>query len=403
MRSTGRSVSNPSEIRDFKKAIAEYFNSGYLPDDPKRIVDTDNLDVIPDRLEPLLVTQHKQGFLTPELTEEIGIIYDDIREARSPMEKQMDEDYDFNQYGGGDVNLVEDIPNEMFRNNLINTFGEAEVKAAVAIKKKGGLSGLQLGLKESDTFEDELVWLLEGRNHPEHPMLYVKEDGASAKYLGPKATPPSTGGGVTNIGVQNNDAAMNRLKEMVDDYKDNPFLLKPFRDAVESGDKFGIFNDEQRKAAVSYIDSVLQPQLYKAPEETLLDKDIKRREGIENVDQSLDNIKGDLGTLNEMKSEKNRILSEAVDEIDTQATDDYVTGKFVDDKIAENERLTKVGEAVSMEIAEAKNAMEKAIAEGRMEEAAVIAEEIKRMSQKFEDGIKTIKQSSQELLWTSQT
>ena len=48
-----------------------------------------------------------------------------------------------------------------------------------------------------------------------------------------------------------------------------------------------------------------------------------------------------------MKSEKNRILSEAVDEIDTQATDDYVTGKFVDDKIAENERLTKVGEAVS--------------------------------------------------------
>ena len=387
MRSTGRSVSNPSEIRDFKKAIAEYFNSGYLPDDPKRIVDTDNLDVIPDRLEPLLETQHKQGFLTPELTEEIGIIYDDIREARSPMEKQMDEDYDFNQYGGVDVNLVEDIPNEMFRNNLINTFGEAEVKAAVAIKKKGGLSGLQLGLKESDTFEDELVWLLEGRNHPEHPMLYVKEDGASAKYLGPKATPPSTGGGVTNIGVQNNDAAMNRLKEMVDDYKDNPFLLKPFRDAVESGDKFGIFNDEQRKAAVSYIDSVLQPQLYKAPEETLLDKDIKRREGIENVDQSLDNIKGDLGTLNEMKSEKNRILSEAVDEIDTQATDDYVTGKFVDDKIAENERLTKVGEAVSMEIAEAKNAMEKAIAEGRMEEAAVIAEELKRMSQKLEDGM----------------
>ena len=132
----------------------------------------------------------------------------------------MDEDYDFNQYGGVDVDLVQDIPNEMFRNNLINTFGEAEVKAAVAIKKKGGLSGLQLGLKESDTFEDELVWLLEGRNHPEHPMLYVKEDGASAKYLGPKATPPSTGGGVTNIGVQNNDAAMNRLKEMVDDYKD---------------------------------------------------------------------------------------------------------------------------------------------------------------------------------------
>ncbi len=363
MRSTGRSVSNPSEIRDFKKAIAEYFNSGYLPDDPKRIVDTDNLDVIPNRLEPLLETQHKQGFLTPELTEEIGIIYDDIREARSPMEKQMDEDYDFNQYGGVDVDLVQDIPNEMFRNNLINTFGEAEVKAAVAIKKKGGLSGLQFGLKESDTFEDELVWLLEGRNHPEHPMLYVKEDGASAKYLGPKATPPSTGGGVTNIGVQNNDAAMNRLKEMVDDYKNNPFLLKPFRDAVESGDKFGIFNDEQRKAAVSYIDSVLQPQLYKAPEETLLDKDIKRREGIQNINRN-----------------------EPVEEINTQATDDYMAGKFVDDMIAENERITKVGQAVSMEITEAKNAMEKAMAEGRMEEAAVIAEELKRMSSKLEEG-----------------
>ena len=364
MRSTGRSVSNPSEIRDFKKAIAEYFNSGYLPDDPKRIVDTDNLDVIPERLEPLLETQHKQGFLTPELTEEIGIIYDDIREARSPMEKQMDEDYDFNQYGGVDVDLVQDIPNEMFRNNLINTFGEAEVKAAVAIKKKGGLSGLQIGLKESDTFEDELVWLLEGRNHPEHPMLYVKEDGASAKYLGPKATPPSTGGGVTNIGVQNNDAAMNRLKEMVDDYKDNPFLLKPFRDAVESGDKFGIFNDEQRKAAVSYIDSVLQPQLYKAPEETLLDKDIKRREGIQNINRN-----------------------EPVEEIDTQKTDDYLTDKFIEDTISKYERDTKIGEAVSMEIAEAKNALEKAVAEGRIEEAEVIADELRRMSQKLEDGM----------------
>lgn len=364
MRSTGRSVSNPSEIRDFKKAIAEYFNSGYLPDDPKRIVDTDNLDVIPNRLEPLLETQHKQGFLTPELTEEIGIIYDDIREARSPMEKQMDEDYDFNQYGGVDVDLVQDIPNEMFRNNLINTFGEAEVKAAVAIKKKGGLSGLQIGLKESDTFEDELVWLLEGRNHPEHPMLYVKEDGASAKYLGPKATPPSTGGGVTNIGVQNNDAAMNRLKEMVDDYKDNPFLLKPFRDAVESGDKFGIFNDEQRKAAVSYIDSVLQPQLYKAPEETLLDKDIKRREGIQNINRN-----------------------EPVEEIDTQKTDDYLTDKFIEDTISKYERDTKIGEAVSMEIAEAKNALEKAVAEGRIEEAEVIADELRRMSQKLEDGM----------------
>lgn len=364
MRSTGRSVSNPSEIRDFKKAIAEYFNSGYLPDDPKRIVDTDNLDVIPNRLEPLLETQHKQGFLTPELTEEIGIIYDDIREARSPMEKQMDEDYDFNQYGGVDVDLVQDIPNEMFRNNLINTFGEAEVKAAVAIKKKGGLSGLQIGLKESDTFEDELVWLLEGRNHPEHPMLYVKEDGASAKYLGPKATPPSTGGGVTNIGVQNNDAAMNRLKEMVDDYKDNPFLLKPFRDAVESGNKFGIFNDEQRKAAVSYIDSVLQPQLYKAPEETLLDKDIKRREGIQNINRN-----------------------EPVEEIDTQKTDDYLTDKFIEDTISKYERDTKIGEAVSMEIAEAKNALEKAVAEGRIEEAEVIADELRRMSQKLEDGM----------------
>ena len=365
MRSTGRSVSNPSEIRDFKKAIAEYFNSGYLPDDPKRIVDTDNLDVIARDLEPLLETQHKQGFLTPELTEEIGIIFDDIRDSRSPIQKQMDEDYDFNQYGGVDVDLVQDIPNEMFRNNLINTFGEGEVKAAVAIKKKGALSGGmgRFGLKESDTFEDELVWLLEGRNHPEHPMLYVKEDGASAKYLGPKSTPPSTGGGVTNIGVQNNDAAMNRLKEMVELHKDNPFLLGPFRDAVASGDKFGIFNDEQRKAAVAYIESILQPQLYKAPEETLLDKEIKRREGIENINRN-----------------------EPVEEIDTQATDDYLKNKFIEDTISKYETDRKIGDAVSMEIAEAKNALEKAVAEGRIEEAHVIADELRRMSQKLEEG-----------------
>ena len=37
-----------------------------------------------------------------------------------------------------------------------------------------------------------------------------------------------------------------------------------------------------------------------------------------------------------------------------------MASKFVDDMIAENERITKMGEAVSMEIAEAKNAMEKA-------------------------------------------
>ena len=88
-----------------------------------------------------------------------------------------------------------------------------------------------------------------------------------------------------------------------------------------------------------------------------------------------------------MKSERNKILSDAVEEIDTQKTDDYMTDKFIEDTISKYERDTKIGDAVSMEIAEAKMAMEKAVAEGRMEEAEVIANELRRMSQKLEDGM----------------
>ena len=70
MRRSGYNVSNPTELRDLKKAIAEYYNAGYAPGDPKRIQLDDNLDDWA-RIEPFLDTQHKQGFITKEFIREI--------------------------------------------------------------------------------------------------------------------------------------------------------------------------------------------------------------------------------------------------------------------------------------------------------------------------------------------
>ncbi len=57
MRRSGYDVSNPSELRDIKKAIAEYYNAGYAPDDPKRLYLDDSLDDW-KRIEPFLESQH---------------------------------------------------------------------------------------------------------------------------------------------------------------------------------------------------------------------------------------------------------------------------------------------------------------------------------------------------------
>tara|TARA_B100001996_G_scaffold379436_1_gene365179 strand:+ start:726 stop:2936 length:2211 start_codon:yes stop_codon:yes gene_type:complete len=337
MRRSGYDVSNPSELRDIKKAIAEYYNAGYAPDDPKRLYLDDSLDDW-KRIEPFLETQHKQGFITKEFLREVGDIFEDIRESRNVDEIRLDKEADFGRFGGVDVDLVKDIPNETFRNNLIEAFGKSEVEAAIRIKKHSGLEGhdpAEWGIKTSENWEDELVWLLEGRNHPEHPMLYERIDGAASKYIGNKSNPtPPSGGGITSI-------------------KDSEF----------KGNEFDNIFDKMQ-------------DMVKSDDPTT-----------SSVGESLDNIADDLGKISESKKKRNKILNDALDEIlGPEEVDDLMTDDWVDKRVKEMATQTKIADATTAEIAEAKQAMEMAVEQGRVEEAKTIAEELLRMGVKLDEG-----------------
>jgi len=336
MRRSGYNVSNPSELRDLKKAIAEYYNAGYEPGNPKRLYLEDDIDDW-QRIEPFLEVQHKQGFITKEFIREVGDIFEDIRGSRSADEVRIDKEADFGGYAA-DVDIIKDIPNETFRNNLIEAFGKGEVEAAIRIKKSGGLTGhdpAKWGIKTSENWEDELVWLLEGRNHPEHPMLYERVDGAASKYIGNKSDPtPPSGEGITSI-----------------------------KDAEFKGNEFdGIFNKMQ--------------DMIKSDDPTT-----------STVGSSLDNIAKDLDTISKNKKKRNQILSDALDEIDpSQSTDNAMTDDWVDQRIKEMDTQTKVADATTAEIAEAKLAMDTALDQGRVEEAKTIADELRRMGVKLDKG-----------------
>ena len=374
-RTSGSNASLPSEIRDLKKALAEYYNAGYAPGDPKRMVLQDNLDdwaILDNFLEVI----HKQGFIDQHFIKEIAEIFEGIRADRTVDQIKLDEEYDLGGYSTG-VNLAEDIPNEIFRNNLIEAFGKGEVEAAVRIKKDSGIKDRdpsKWGIKTSENWEDELVWLLEGRNHPEHPLRYEREDGASSKYMGIKGNTPLGGGPkgeVANLGVQNEGEAMARVQQMIDEISNNEWLLRPFRDALASGEKFGIFNDIQRQQAVASADEALA----------------KLGTADTSVGGSLDNISKDISTLIESKKKRNQILKDAVDEIDpSQETDNILTDNWVDKRISEIDRETKIAQATSQEIEEAQQAMAIAIEQGRIEEAKTIADELKRMGVKLDEG-----------------
>ena len=336
MRRSGYDVSNPSELRDLKKAIAEYYNAGYAADDPKRLYLDDSLDDW-SRIEPFLETQHKQGFITKEFIRDIGDIFDDLRESRSADDIRLDKDADFGNYTAN-VDLVKDLPNETFRNNLIEAFGKGEVEAAVRIKKSGALQGQdpgKWGMKTSDNWEDELVWLLEGRNHPEHPLYYKKLDGAASKYIGNKSDPtPPSGEGITSI----TDAQ----------FKGNEFdnIFDKMQDMVKSDDPT-----------------------------------------TSSVGKSLDNIADDLAKIGESKKKRNKILNDAIDEIlGPEEVDDLMTDDWVDNRAKEIDTETKVADATLAEITEAKQAMQMAVEQGRIEEAKTIADELLRMGVKLDEG-----------------
>lgn len=257
IRGTGRSVSKPSEIRDLKKAIAEYYNAGYAVGDPKRMVLTETLDDW-DGINRFLEVQHKQGFIDEAFAEEIGQLFDEARAIRNENEVNFDAVQDRGSLDTNVVSIEQYIPNELFRENLIKAFSEGEVLEALRIKVD---QSVEIPGIKSGSFEDELVWLLEARNSPSGwPLDAKRTDGAASKYMGSKENfgkPDEGPKEVTNLGVQNEGEAMTRVQQMIDEVSNNEFLLKPFRDALERGEKFGIFNDAQRQQAVAYADEAL--------------------------------------------------------------------------------------------------------------------------------------------------
>ena len=86
----------------------------------------------------------------------------------------------------------------------------------------------------------------EGRLHP-----FLEETSV------PPVTPPAIPKEAINIGAQNENDVMVKIATMIQGLEGNVHLLKPFRDAVASGEKFGILNPEQRVQAVALIDSML--------------------------------------------------------------------------------------------------------------------------------------------------
>ena len=195
LRGMGHAVSTPSDIHNLKKAIAEKMNEGYAPGDPKRIT-TEEIEGGVERFDDYLYTQAETGRITQEFAEEISTYLDDVLEARTAEQKIAQDMYD---HRGRTVlinSLEEAIPDPVFSKNLIDKYGEAEVLEAVRIKaNSSGLSNAQIGMPSS-TPDDELVWLLEGRNHPTHPLHYEHQVGASDKYK--QAVAPA-GDNITDI------------------------------------------------------------------------------------------------------------------------------------------------------------------------------------------------------------
>ena len=211
LRGMGHSVSTPSDLQNLKKAIAEKMNEGYAPGDPKRVTQ-DEIEGGAGRFDDYLYTQTEKGRITEELAEEISNYLDDILEARTAEQKIMQDMYD--QRGRTVIinSLEEAIPDPVFRKNLIDKFSEPEVLEAVRIKANSSFSNTDIGMPSSPA-DDELVWLLEGRNHPTHPLHYEHQVGASDKY---KQDFMPTGDNVTDIATAKsklNTEDLNKLDE----------------------------------------------------------------------------------------------------------------------------------------------------------------------------------------------
>jgi len=215
LRGMGHAVSTPSDIKNLKTAIAERMNEGYPPGDPKRITPEQIEDSFADTFDNYLYTQTEKGRITEELAEEISTYLDDVLEARTAEQKILDDMYD--QKGRTVVidDLEKAIPDPVFRKNLVDKFGEAEVLEAARIRANKKFTSDELGMPSSND-DDELVWLLEGRNHPTHPLHYDRQVGAADIY---KQASMPTGDNVTDLAVAKSKLNMEDLNKLDEDLR----------------------------------------------------------------------------------------------------------------------------------------------------------------------------------------
>ena len=215
LRGMGHAVSTPSDIKNLKLAIAEKMNEGYAPGDPKRMTPEQIDNSFAEPFDNYLYTQTEKGRITQELAEEISTYLDDVLEARTAEQKILDDMYD--QRGRTVIidDLEKAIPDPVFRKNLVDKFGEAEVLEALRIKANSSFSNTQIGMPSS-TKDDELVWLLEGRNHPTHPLHYKHQVGASDKY---KQAVTPTGDNITDLATAKPKLNMEDLNKLDEDLR----------------------------------------------------------------------------------------------------------------------------------------------------------------------------------------
>ena len=215
LRGMGHSVSTPSDIKNLKTAIAERMNEGYAVGDPKRITPEQIDNSFADIFDDYLYTQTQQGRITEELAEEISTYLDDVLEARTAEQKIMDDMYD--QRGRKVIidTIEEAIPDPIFRKNLVDKFGEAEVLEAARIRANKTFTSEELGMPSSSA-DDELVWLLEGRNDPVNPLHYDRQVGAADIY---KQASIPTGENVTDIATARTRLNVKDLNKLDEDLR----------------------------------------------------------------------------------------------------------------------------------------------------------------------------------------
>ena len=212
LRGMGHAVSTPSDIKNLKIAIANKMNEPYPVGSAKR-VDPEEVDVA--SLDNYLGGQVEKGRISQEFAEDMSVYLDDVLEARTAEQRLVDDMFD--QRGRTVVidDLEKAIPDPVFRKALVDKCGEAEVLEAARIRANKIMDNKKMGLPSSNA-DDELVWLLEARNDPVHPIHYDPQIGVADKYKGVSA---ATGENVTDIATARTKLNMEDLNKLDEDLR----------------------------------------------------------------------------------------------------------------------------------------------------------------------------------------